>query len=176
MIEMSTLTGACLVALGENTAGLFTNDSILEKQLLESAKNTNENIWSLPINEEHREAIKSKNADIKNIGNRYAGSSTAASFLERFVEEGVAWAHIDIAGYFYRYILVLQWLRSMTLLNLLEVNQYQIIFIINKNKYDLTYYINYFIIISQNQQSSNESRKYLSISLSLFIDTASKLS
>jgi len=59
---------------------------------------TNEPLWALPINHEHREAIKSKNADIKNIGNKYGGSSTAASFLERFVEDGVAWAHIDIAG------------------------------------------------------------------------------
>jgi len=69
--------------------------------LLDSAKLTNEPLWPLPINHEHREAIKSKNADIKNIGNRYGGSCTAASFLERFVEDGVVWAHIDIAGYHY---------------------------------------------------------------------------
>jgi leucyl aminopeptidase len=90
MVEMSTLTGACLVGLGEKQAGLFSNDDGLAASLLDSATETGESVWRMPITDEHRDSIKGLNGDICNIGKtRYGGSCTAAAFLEHFVHKDV---------------------------------------------------------------------------------------
>lgn len=99
MINLATLTGACLVALGHDTAGLFSNSDTLSDQLLGSSKRTFEPLWRMPILEEHHEAMKGKFSDLCNKGNTpYGGASQAAAFLEKFVDKGVDWAHLDIAG------------------------------------------------------------------------------
>ena len=97
IIDMATLTGACIIALGTNVAGIIGNDEKLIREIIEISKITDEKIWELPLFEEYHEQIKSKNADIKNIGGRAAGAITAAAFLSNFVEN-VPWAHLDIAG------------------------------------------------------------------------------
>ncbi len=97
MIDLATLTGAILVALGKEYAGLFSNSDELCKQLDEAGKQENEKIWRMPINDVFDKMINTPNADMKNIGGRYAGSSTAAQFLQRFTND-VPWAHLDIAG------------------------------------------------------------------------------
>ena len=99
MIDLATLTGACMVALGGETAGLFTNDDTLSENLVKSSERTFEPIWRLPIMDEHRETMKGKQSDLSNSGkSRYGGASSAAAFLEKFVEKDVKWAHLDIAG------------------------------------------------------------------------------
>lgn len=99
IIDMATLTGACVVALGEYTAGLFSNDDDLANKLLELSKETGERLWRLPIDDKKlREKIKKGPADIVNSGGRYGGAITAAMFLEEFVDKDIRWAHIDIAG------------------------------------------------------------------------------
>jgi len=97
IIDMATLTGACVIALGNNIAGIIGNDEKLIKKILDISKVTDEKMWQLPLLEDHHEQIKSKNADIKNIGGRAAGAITAAAFLSNFVEN-TPWAHLDIAG------------------------------------------------------------------------------
>ena len=99
MINLATLTGACMVALGGDTAGLFSNDDSLSENLVKSGQRTFEPLWRLPIMDEHREAMKGKQSDLNNSGTkRYGGASQAAAFLEKFVEKDVKWAHLDIAG------------------------------------------------------------------------------
>ena len=97
MIDLATLTGAILVALGNEHAGLFTNDDELASRLSEAGEATRERVWRMPLGKAYDKMIDSKNADMKNIGGRNAGSITAAQFLQRFVGE-VPWAHLDIAG------------------------------------------------------------------------------
>lgn len=97
MIDLATLTGAILVALGKEYAGLFSNDDTLAEQISAAGTATGEKVWRLPLGPKFDKMIDSKNADMKNIGGRYAGSTTAAQFLQRFVN-GTAWAHLDIAG------------------------------------------------------------------------------
>jgi leucyl aminopeptidase len=97
VIDLATLTGAILVALGPWTAGLFSNDDQLADQLLESAKAAGEAVWRMPLPPEMEELIKSPIADLKNTGGRWGGSINAALFLQHFVEK-VPWAHLDIAG------------------------------------------------------------------------------
>lgn len=98
IVDLATLTGACLVALGNEVAGLMTNDQGLCDQIRESAQNAGEPVWQLPMFELYDEKVKSKVADIKNIGEgRWGGAITAAKFLENFVSD-VPWVHIDIAG------------------------------------------------------------------------------
>jgi len=97
IIDLATLTGAILVALGQEMAGLFSNDDNLAKQLIKSGEETGELLWRMPIGDKYMEMIKSKVADIKNVGGRYAGAITAAEFIHAFVED-TPWAHIDIAG------------------------------------------------------------------------------
>ena len=97
IIDLATLTGACVVALGEDVAGLLTNDDKLGERLLEAAAETGEQLWELPLFEPYAELIKSKIADIKNIGGREGGAITAALFLKPFIGE-TPWAHLDIAG------------------------------------------------------------------------------
>ncbi|MGE3625144.1 MAG: leucyl aminopeptidase [Hyphomicrobiales bacterium] len=98
VVNLATLTGAVLVALGKEHAGLFCNDDKLSAQLDAAGKLTGETVWRLPLGSKYDEMIDSKVADIKNTGGRFAGSITAAQFLQRFVKKGTPWAHLDIAG------------------------------------------------------------------------------
>jgi leucyl aminopeptidase len=97
IIDMATLTGACIIALGNNIAGIIGNDEKLIKKILDISKVTHEKMWELPLLEDHHDQIKSKNADIKNIGGRPAGAITAAAFLSNLVGK-TPWVHLDIAG------------------------------------------------------------------------------
>jgi leucyl aminopeptidase len=97
VIDVATLTGACLVALGRYMAGLMGNDDKLIKQLRKASEQSGEKVWHLPSGEEYAKEMKSKIADLKNIGSRYGGACTAAAFLGQFVGEA-KWAHLDIAG------------------------------------------------------------------------------
>jgi len=97
MIDLATLTGAIMVALGKEYAGLFSNDDKLATDLLDASTATGEKIWRMPLDKAYDKMIESKNADIKNIGGRWAGSCTAAAFLKFFVKD-TPWAHIDLAG------------------------------------------------------------------------------
>lgn len=98
VIDLATLTGACLVALGTNIAGLMGRNRSLVRGLKAAGERAGEKLWELPLDDEYKELLKSKQADLKNIGGRWAGAITAGLFLEEFVPEGVPWAHIDIAG------------------------------------------------------------------------------
>ncbi len=97
MVNLATLTGAIIVALGQNYAGLFSNNDELAARLADAGLATQEKVWRMPLGPEYDKLIDSKNADMKNIGGRYGGSITAAQFLQRFVKE-TPWAHLDIAG------------------------------------------------------------------------------
>jgi leucyl aminopeptidase len=97
MIDLATLTGAIMVALGQERAGLFSNNDELAERLTEAGKATGEKVWRLPLDPAYDKLIDSKIADVKNTGGRNGGSITAAQFLQRFVN-GVPWAHLDIAG------------------------------------------------------------------------------
>ncbi len=98
MIDLATLTGAVIVALGHHNAGLFANDDELASRLTEAGKAVGEEVWRLPLAEAYDRDIDSDAADVKNIGGgRAGGSITAAQFLQRFVNK-VPWAHLDIAG------------------------------------------------------------------------------
>ena len=97
IIDLATLTGAIMVALGKEYAGLFSNDDKLAADLLEAGRATGEKVWRMPLDKAYDKMIDSKNADIKNIGGRWAARITAAQFLQRFVKD-TPWAHIDIAG------------------------------------------------------------------------------
>lgn len=97
MINLATLTGACMVALGPHVAGLFSNHPPLAEALLRSAGETGEKLWQLPLVKEYKESIKSSVADMKNIGGAHGGAIIAALILQEFVGE-VPWAHLDIAG------------------------------------------------------------------------------
>jgi len=98
MVTLATLTGAIIVALGHEYAGLYANDDPLCDALVKAGAQTEEKVWRMPLGKNYDKLIDSKVADMKNIGGRWAGSITAAQFLQRFVQEDVAWAHIDIAG------------------------------------------------------------------------------
>ena len=104
VIDIATLTGSVMVALGEKTAGLFSNDDEFATSLVESSKAVDEPLWRMPISDEHKETIKRVHADLNNCGkSRYADASNAAAFLERFLVENSdgenpKWAHLDIAG------------------------------------------------------------------------------
>lgn len=98
MIDLATLTGAIIVALGHEHAGLFANDDELAERLKRAGEETGEKVWRMPLAPEYDKLMDSKVADVKNTGGRWAGAITAAQFLQRFVPKGVAWAHLDIAG------------------------------------------------------------------------------
>ena len=98
MIDLATLTGAIIVALGHYNAGLFSNSDELAKQLSEAGVEVGERVWRLPLDKHYDELINSNIADVRNVGKDGAGSITAAQFLKRFVQKGCSWAHIDIAG------------------------------------------------------------------------------
>jgi leucyl aminopeptidase len=99
VIDLATLTGAIVVALGHEYAGLFANDDIVAKHLYEAGEAVGENLWRFPLHEAFDKALNSSFADMKNVAaNRDAGSISGAQFLKRFVKKGVLWAHLDIAG------------------------------------------------------------------------------
>ena len=98
VIDVATLTGACIVALGDQMAGLFGNNSKMKDRLKNAAQETDEEVWELPIHDTHRKSMKGKFADLNNIdGSGMAGASTGAAFIEYFVED-TDWVHLDIAG------------------------------------------------------------------------------
>jgi leucyl aminopeptidase len=97
MVDLATLTGAIIVSLGHEHAGLFSNDDALAQKLLAAGVGTDEKLWRMPLGEEYDKQIKSDIADMKNIGGRPGGSISAAQFIQRFVN-GKPWAHLDIAG------------------------------------------------------------------------------
>ena len=99
IIDAATLTGACLVALGNQVCAILGNDQKWINEILDSAKSQDEYMWQLPIINEWRQDIKSKVADIKNIGTPMrAGTAIGAAFLEEFIKNDIKWAHLDIAG------------------------------------------------------------------------------
>ena len=98
MIDVATLTGAVIVALGHENAGVFSNDDTLVGSFLAAAATEDEGAWRMPLGEGYARALKSRIADVKNIGGRPAGSITAAEFLQRFVKKDTPWIHLDIAG------------------------------------------------------------------------------
>ncbi len=99
IIDLATLTGAVMVALGDRYAGLFANNDELAKNILNAAQISGEKIWQLPLPSEYKELNKSQIADVRNIpSSRYGGAISAALFLQEFINNDVAWAHLDIAG------------------------------------------------------------------------------
>ncbi|MEO5612087.1 MAG: leucyl aminopeptidase [Sphingomicrobium sp.] len=98
IVDLATLTGAILVSLGHEWGGLFTPDDGLAKQLLSAAETSGDKLWRMPLAESFDRLIDSPIADMKNVGPREGGSITAAEFIKRFVDDGVRWAHLDIAG------------------------------------------------------------------------------
>ena len=99
IIDLATLTGAIIVCLGSEYAGLFSNDDKLSKQIFNAGEKVEEKVWRMPLHKNYDKLINSKNADVQNIN--YvggAGSTTAAQFLQRFILNNTPWAHLDIAG------------------------------------------------------------------------------
>jgi leucyl aminopeptidase len=97
IVDIATLTGACMVALGRYKAGLMSNNDDLMGQIEQAAKDAGEPVWHMPIGDEYLDEMKSKIADLKNIGSRWGGACNAAAFLNEFAA-GIPWAHIDMAG------------------------------------------------------------------------------
>lgn len=98
IIDMATLTGACIIALGNHTSGLMGNNDSLQKALKTAGNTSYDRVWRLPLWDEYDEQLKSNFADMGNIGGREAGTITAGCFLKRFIENDTPWAHLDIAG------------------------------------------------------------------------------
>ena len=97
IVDLATLTGAIMVALGKEYAGLFANDDKLAKELDAAGQATGEKVWRMPLAKAYDKLIDSKTADMKNIGGRHGGAITAAQFLQRFIKD-TPWAHLDVAG------------------------------------------------------------------------------
>jgi leucyl aminopeptidase len=97
IVDLATLTGACVVALGDAAAGLFSNDDALRGEVEVAARRSGERVWPMPLYQRYTDMMKSPYADLKNAGGRHAGACTAAAFLKEF-SDGVPWAHLDIAG------------------------------------------------------------------------------
>ncbi len=98
IIELSTLTGACMISLGKKICGLWTDNDDLAKEIEDISKHTGDKAWRMPMAKEYADSLKSKIADISNLGDRYGGAITAALFLTEFVDKKKPYAHIDIAG------------------------------------------------------------------------------
>ncbi|SMX36743.1 leucyl aminopeptidase [Maliponia aquimaris] len=98
MIDLATLTGACIIALGHENAAVFSNDDALAADFLKAAQAEGEGAWRLPLGKAYDDMLKSQKADMKNVGGRPAGAITAAQFLQRFVKAETPWIHLDIAG------------------------------------------------------------------------------
>lgn len=102
IVDLATLTGAIVISLGHEHAGVFSNDDGLVSELQAAGRISGETVWHMPLGERYDKLLKSRFADMRNIGGRAAGSITAAQFLQRFIETGTKWAHIDIAGVAWR--------------------------------------------------------------------------
>lgn len=98
VIDLATLTGACVMALGELCSGIMGNNQDLTNRLIEAGKSAGERIWQLPLIEEYKEDLKSSIADLKNVGGRWGGAINGGLFLQEFVDPKIPWAHVDIAG------------------------------------------------------------------------------
>jgi leucyl aminopeptidase len=98
MVDLATLTGAIIMSLGRDHAGIFSNDDALTRELVVAGLSVEEKLWRFPLNTTYDKLIDSQIADMKNVGPREGGSITAAQFLQRYVEPSVKWAHLDIAG------------------------------------------------------------------------------
>ncbi len=98
IVDLATLTGACVIALGDEIAGLWSNNNQLAQELIDASNTCGEGLWKMPLQKSYKEGLKSMLADIKNTGPRAGGSITAGLFLNEFVDESIPWAHIDIAG------------------------------------------------------------------------------
>jgi len=99
IIDLATLTGACMVALGPMASGIFSTDQKMVDGLMAASRRAGEKMWQLPMYDDYRDMIRSEIADVKNSpSSRYGGAITAALFLKNFVEKGMPWAHLDIAG------------------------------------------------------------------------------
>ncbi len=101
VIDYATLTGACVVALGHEAAGMMGNDEELLDTLRKLGEVVGERVWPLPLYDEYLSYLKSEWADIKNAGDRWGGAVTAGTFLKQFVPEKVNWVHLDVAGVAY---------------------------------------------------------------------------
>jgi leucyl aminopeptidase len=97
VLDLATLTGACLAALGTRIAGLFSNDDQFANEVLDATRQAGERAWRLPLDDDFKDALKSQVADLKNVGGKWGGAITAAKFLEQFVGQA-PWVHLDIAG------------------------------------------------------------------------------
>ncbi|HLC08988.1 MAG TPA: leucyl aminopeptidase, partial [Methyloceanibacter sp.] len=97
-VNLATLTGAIMVALGKEHAGLFSNNDELAQRLTAAGDATGERLWRLPLGPKYDKMVDSKVADMKNTGGKWGGSISAAQFLQRFIKDGTPWAHLDIAG------------------------------------------------------------------------------
>ena len=98
IVDLATLTGAIIISLGHEYGGIFSNDDALHGKLDAAGKASGDKLWRFPIGAAYDKLIDSPIADMKNVGPRYGGSITAAQFLQRYIDKGVAWAHLDIAG------------------------------------------------------------------------------
>jgi len=98
IVDLATLTGACVIALGEEIAGLWSSSDGLAEALLDASRAGGESLWRMPLRASYKEGLKSQFADMKNTGPRPGGSITAALFLQDFVPRDLPWAHLDIAG------------------------------------------------------------------------------
>jgi leucyl aminopeptidase len=98
IVDLATLTGAIMISLGHEYAGMFANDDLLASQLDAAGKVSGDKLWRMPLGPTYDKLIDSAIADMKNVGPRFGGSITAAQFLQRYINDGVAWAHLDIAG------------------------------------------------------------------------------
>ena len=98
IVDLATLTGAIIAALADQYAGLFANDDALAEQLTAAGQSTGDRLWRFPMGPAYDKMVDSPIADMKNVGGKYGGSITAAQFIERFIDKGTPWAHLDIAG------------------------------------------------------------------------------
>jgi leucyl aminopeptidase len=98
IVDLATLTGACIIALGNEIGGMFTPFDALAEELSAASKKGGEKLWRMPMEDSYWEMMKSNIADMVNTGGRAGGSITAALFLKHFVDESIPWAHLDIAG------------------------------------------------------------------------------
>jgi len=98
LVDLATLTGAMIAAMADQYGGLFANDEALADKLIAAGEASGERVWRFPLGDAFDKMIESPIADMKNMGGRYGGSITAAQFIKRYIKDGVAWAHLDIAG------------------------------------------------------------------------------
>ena len=98
IVDLATLTGAMIIALGHEYGGMFSNDDGLASQLQAAAGASGDRLWRMPLADAYDKLIESPVADMKNVGPREGGSITAAQFLQRYIDDGTPWAHLDIAG------------------------------------------------------------------------------